>query len=112
MKKLIAPVRPSQKCDFPLIPIEEYVQWKNHEGKLFDPWIRVHCSSGGKILKACKRSMTISGSILDWENWTGLKFPGSGLFTVDGALVPIKIELKEDKGIYIEPNVWIIHDLI
>ena len=40
-RHLIAPVRPSLKSRYPLIPIEEYSHWKNLDGFPFDPWLRV-----------------------------------------------------------------------
>ncbi len=54
--------------------------------------------------------MHISGSISDWEKWTGLKFPGSGNYVIDKALVPVSIDIEKNIGKYIEPNVWMIHE--
>ena len=55
--------------------------------------------------------MKISGTISDWENWTGMKFPESGRRIVQGALNRVDINLERDEGIYIEPNVWVEHKL-
>jgi hypothetical protein len=55
--------------------------------------------------------MSISGTVSDWEKWTGLLFPDSGDYIVDKALIPISVDKKNDIGTYIEPNVWIIHEL-
>src|SRR5262245_13682568 len=38
---LVAPVRPTWKDRYPLIPIEEYVSWMRDDGLPFDPWMRV-----------------------------------------------------------------------
>jgi hypothetical protein len=38
---LIAPVRPSWKERYPLVPIERYAGWRRPDGLLFDPWMRV-----------------------------------------------------------------------
>ena len=103
------PVRPTQKCDFPLIPIADYKNWQNKDGLPFDPWLRVHIKIGGEIAGICQRSMAISGSVSEWEGWTGLVFPGSGNFIVDRALVPVRIDRRKNVGSYIEPNVWVIH---
>ena len=46
----------------------------------------------------------------DWEAWTGLSFPGSGRFIVPKALNPVTVDRDKDTGVYIEPNVWILHD--
>src|SRR5258708_31304265 len=36
---LIAPVRPSWKDRYPLIPIAEYAAWRRADGLPFDPWM-------------------------------------------------------------------------
>ncbi len=109
---LIAPVRPNLKTLYPIIPIEEYINWKNADGKQFDAWLRVHESIGGKVIKVCHEAMRISGTIDEWEEWAGLKFPESGIYTVKGALIPIKIDKGINQGLYIEPNVLVVHDLL
>lgn len=103
------PVRPTLKCNYPLIPMDDYINWKNNDGLPFDPWLRVHFKAGGKIIGICKKSMDISGSVSEWEKWTDLVFPSSGDYVVDKALIPITIDKKKDIGKYIEPNVWILH---
>lgn len=65
----------------------------------------------GKIVKVCHESMRIPGSISDWEQWTGLKFFESGDYVIEGALNPVNIDLEKDLGIYIEPNIWMLHQL-
>ena len=30
---------------------------------------------------------------------------------VPGALVPVKIDLEQDAGVYVEPNVWVVHEV-
>lgn len=109
---LLAPVRPSLKRDYPLIPMEDYIKWKNAEGLPFDPWLRVHVRGGGKIEGVCGESMTIPGSVKNWEEWTGIEFPGSGRYIVEGALVPVEINTNLGTGMYIEPNVWVVHRII
>ncbi|MGH3223199.1 MAG: hypothetical protein ACRDPY_31680 [Streptosporangiaceae bacterium] len=39
LQTLIAPVRPSWKERYPLVPIERYACWRRPDGGLFDPWI-------------------------------------------------------------------------
>jgi len=103
------PVRPNLKHLYPLIPMEKYIRWTNQDGEPFDPWIRVHIKSGGKIVSICKKSMMITGEIKEWEEWTGLRFHSSGRYTVDKALCPITIDVDKNLGEYLEPNVWIVH---
>lgn len=106
------PVRPTLKYKYPLIPIDEYIKWQSKDGLPFDPWLRVHIKAGGKIVGICNKSMDISGSVVDWEKWTGLKFSGSGDYIIDKALIPVNIDKEKNIGKYIEPNVWVIHELV
>lgn len=103
------PVRPTMKKDYPLIPMDDYMSWENADGLPFDSWLRVHIKAGGKIVGNCNKSMEITGSISEWEKWTGMKFPGSGNYIIDKALVPIDIDKNNDIGKYVEPNVWVVH---
>jgi GNAT superfamily N-acetyltransferase len=109
---LVAPVRPNEKSKYPLTNIDDYIVWTNDEGLPFDAWLRVHVRLGGKIISPCHEAMTIRGTCAEWEEWTGIKFPQSGKYTIPGALNPIEIKIQNDKGIYIEPNVWMQHALI
>jgi GNAT superfamily N-acetyltransferase len=110
-KSLVAPVRPSQKSQYPLISIDEYIQWTNHEGLPFDAWLRAHARMGARIIRACHEAMTISGSRADWEAWTGLQFPQSGRYILPGALLPMEMDVEKDQGLYVEPNVWTVHTI-
>lgn len=105
------PVRPTQKHLYPLIPMEEYLSWNDADLEPFDPWVRVHIKTGGSVISVCPESMTIRGSVSEWEEWTGLTFQSSGKYIVDKALCPIHIDLEKNMGTYVEPNVWIFHSL-
>ena len=108
---LIAPVRPSQKCRYPLTPIEHYLTWIQANGLPCDPWLRVHVQMGATYLRVAPKSMTLPGTIADWETWTELQFPKSGKYLVTGALAPVTIEYERNHGLYEEPNVWMRHHL-
>ena len=108
---LVAPVRPNQKSKYPLISIDDYITWTNSEGLPFDAWLRVHARAGARVIKPCHESMIICGTRLKWEEWTGMKFPQSGRYHIPGALTPIEIKIEKDEGVYIEPNVWVVHEL-
>jgi hypothetical protein len=108
---LIAPVRPTLKDRYPLTPIQRYAQWRRDDGSAFDPWIRVHERLGGQILGIAERSMTVEGSIDEWEGWTEMAFPDSGRYVLPQALVPIEIDRDANRGRYVEPNVWMRHAL-
>jgi GNAT superfamily N-acetyltransferase len=110
-KYLVAPVRPNQKSKYPLTSIDDYIGWTTADGLPFDAWLRVHARAGARILKPCHSAMTIRGSRADWESWTGLSFPRSGAYYVPGALNPMHIDVEKDEGIYLEPNVWMVHGI-
>ncbi|QGZ95852.1 hypothetical protein [Terricaulis silvestris] len=103
---VIAPVRPSAKHQHPFISIDEYVSWTDDKGRLFDPWLRSHAAAGGRIIKPASRSMVVEEPVGFWEMWTGRPFEQSGDYPVDGALVPVSIDLDRGVGRYVEPNVW------
>ena len=107
--ELVAPVRPSLKHLYPLTPIERYAEWRREDGLPYDPWLRTHERVGAEILDPAPRSMTITGSRKQWEEWTGLQFPEDGDYVVPGALVPVCFE--NGQGTYVEPNVWMRHPL-
>jgi len=111
LHSLIAPVRPTMKHRYPLTPMRRYVNWKDSDGIPKDPWLRVHAREGGRIVKICPRSMRITGPIDKWEEWTGMRFPGSDFYIVPGALAQVKINWDINEGTYVEPNVWMVHEL-
>lgn len=108
---VIVAVRPSWKMRYPLTTMERYVRWRREDGAPFDPWLRAHWRSGAEILKIAHPSMLIEGSIEEWEEWTGMKFPESGDYVVADALVPVQIDLEMNIGRYVEPNVWVHHPI-
>jgi len=108
---LIVPARPTLKHRYPLIPIDRYMWWTTAEGLPFDPWLRVHARLGGRIIKSCPRSETTIAPIADFEKWTGMVFPESGSYVVPDGIVPVEIDRDTGLGTYVEPNVWMHHDL-
>ena len=106
---LLAPLRPSWKERYPLTPIERYVAWTRDDGLPFDPWLRVHVRMGAEALKPEPESLRITGSVADWEQWTGMAFPDSGTYVFPHGLAPVEIDREADAGRYWEPNVWMLH---
>jgi len=104
---LIAPVRPTWKDRYPLIPLERYLRWTRDDGLPFDPWVRTHARLGAEQLEVCPASMRVEGSVVEWEEWTGIAFPDDGDYVVPGALVPVAF--AAGRGLYVEPNVWMRH---
>ena len=56
-------------------------------------------------------SMRITGTAEDWSDWAGIALRESGAYAVPGALSPVVYDADTDLGVYIEPNVWMIHDV-
>jgi GNAT superfamily N-acetyltransferase len=108
---LIIPLRPSEKHRYPLMSLDDYITWTSDDGSPFDPWLRVHVHAGARIIKVCHTSKTIRGTRAQWEQWTGLKFPQKGKYIIPGALAPIEVDVEKNRGVYIEPNVWIVHEV-
>jgi hypothetical protein len=106
---LIAPVRPSWKDRYPLVPIERYCAWRRADGLLFDPWLRVHERAGATLLKPEPRSLRITGTVSEWETWTDMDFPQTGEYWFPGGLATVAIDRERDRGTYWEPNVWMRH---
>ena len=69
----------------------------------------MHVRLGAKIIKPCHEAMTVRGTRAEWEQWAQMKFPQSGLYNIPGALNPISMDIEKDEGIYVEPNVWLLH---
>ncbi len=111
LKSLIAPVRPSFKHKYPNTTMTSYIKWCGSDGIPKDPWMKVHAREGAEIVNICYQSMRIVGTVEQWEEWTGMRFPGSDKYIVPGALVPVKIDWDNNQGTYIEPNVWMVHQL-
>jgi GNAT superfamily N-acetyltransferase len=109
LSELIAPVRPTLKARYPLIPIERYAGWRRADDSHFDPWIRVHERIGGEIFAPAPESMVIEAPVDDWEMWLGLALPEDGTYVVEGILAPLEVE--SGVGRHIEPNVWLRHRL-
>jgi len=84
------------------------MHWTREDGLPFDPWIRLHTRLGAEILGIAARSLDISGSVEEWESWTGMRFPEDRDYVVPGALVPVRFE--GGVGRYVEPNVWMRHE--
>jgi GNAT superfamily N-acetyltransferase len=111
LSALIAPVRPSWKERYPLVPIERYATWRRQDGLRFDPWMRVHERLGGVVEKPEPKSLRITGTLAEWEEWTGMSFPESGDYWFPGGLTTVSIDREADRGRYWEPNVWMTHAL-
>jgi GNAT superfamily N-acetyltransferase len=109
MHSLVAPVRPTLKSLYPLTPFERYVRWKRDDGAPFDPWLRVHRRLGAEFMKVAPEAITVTGTVAEWEEWTGMRFPESGEYIIPGALQPVQIDREHDTGRCDDPNIWMRH---
>ena len=109
LRHLVAPVRPSWKERYPITPIEEYVSWRRDDGQLLDPWMRVHERLGARVSTPLPESLLITGTVAEWESWTGLPLPADGDFVFPDGLAPLHVDRGADRCTYWEPNVWMVH---
>ncbi|MET7316082.1 MULTISPECIES: N-acetyltransferase [Streptomyces] len=108
---LMAPVRPNAKHREPRVALPDYVGRRRDDGLPADPWLRVHVKAGGSIVRIAPASMTVGGSLAQWREWTGLPFTEDGPVEVPGALVPVHCDTAHDRAVYVEPNVWVRHEV-
>lgn len=107
--QVIAPVRPTMKAQYPLTPIEAFMRWSREDGMALDPWIRTHQRLGAEILAAAPASQTMTGTVAEWEQWTGMAFPESGDYVIPVGLSLLRVDRSADRGVYREPNIWMRH---
>jgi GNAT superfamily N-acetyltransferase len=110
-RDLYVPVRPTEKAREPFKPMEDYVADTRRDGLQRDPWLRTHLDVGGEIAKIAPFAMTVKGTLAEWKTWTGLNFKGTDPVVVDGGLVPVRICADRDRGVYVEPGVWVRHSV-
>ncbi|MGW0433603.1 hypothetical protein ACWDV4_13830 [Micromonospora sp. NPDC003197] len=106
---VICPIRPTHKARYPLTPIERYVEWTRPDGAPLDPWVRTHWRLGARVLAPAPRSQVITGTVAEWQTWTDLVFPDSGDYVIPDGLSVLHIDREADRGVYVEPNVWLQH---
>lgn len=109
LDKVICPVRPTLKSSYPLVPMARFAGWRWGDGLSLDPWIRAHERLGASILGPAPRSMVITGTVLQWEQWASMAFPETGPYVVSEALGLVEIDRQADRGTYVEENLWMRH---
>ena len=109
--RLIAPVRPPAKAREPTVTMASYMSRTRPDGLPQDPWLRVHVRQGGQLVGVAPASAIIQASLQQWRDWTGGAFDQDGEVIVPGALTPVLVSTRLDSGVYIEPNVWVLHTL-
>ena len=109
LQRVIAPVRPTLKQRYPLTPIETFMAWTRPDGSALDPWVRTHLRMGATIIAAAPSSQTMTGTVAEWEKWTGIPLPSTGDYVIPQGLSVLHIDREADLGTYTEPNIWIRH---
>ncbi len=109
LEHVIAPVRPTLKSRYPLTDIAEFMTWTREDGLPLDPWLRTHVRLGATLLAPAPASQTMTGTVAEWEEWTGMPFPSSGTYVIPDGLTTLHIDRSTDQGTYIEPNIWLRH---
>ncbi|AYG04629.1 hypothetical protein D7I44_14595 [Gryllotalpicola protaetiae] len=110
LEYLIVPLRPTLKHRYPLTAIADYAAWIRADGAPFDPWLRTHWRMGARVLATAAQSQTMTGTIAEWEDWTGMTLPDAGDYIIPGGLAPLRID-DNGNGTYVEPNIWVQHPL-
>ena len=89
--------------------MSQFARWARGDGLHLDPWIRTHQRLGARILRPAPRSMLITGTVAEWEDWTKMAFPQTGRYVVPDALDLVRIDRAADRGTYAETNLWMRH---
>ena len=89
--------------------MDSFARWLRRDGLHIDPWIRTHQRLGASILASAPRSMIITGTVGEWEEWTGMAFPESGRYVVPDALDLVDVDREQNCGTYEETNLWMQH---
>jgi GNAT superfamily N-acetyltransferase len=109
---LIAPVRPTGKSQHQEVPMKDYIDLRGLDGRLADPWLRLHLEEGGEIVGLAPHSVYVPGTFGDWHSWTGIDLSEAGdRVAIDGGLTPVLVDHLEESAVYIEPSVWVHYDL-
>jgi hypothetical protein len=56
-------------------------------------------------------TLTVEAPVEQWEAWTDMAFPESGVYVVPGALQPVQIDRQRGLGRYEDPNYWMNHSI-
>jgi hypothetical protein len=89
--------------------MENFARWTRSDGLHIDPWIRTHQRLRASILAPASRSMIITGTVAEWEEWAAMAFPETGQYVVPDALDLVAIDREQDRGTYAETNLWMRH---
>lgn len=109
LTRVLAPVRPTRKHLYPLFSIEDYVAWVRDDGLPFDPWLRLHVRMGARVIEIAREAQTMTGTVEEWEGWTGISLPVSGDYVIPQGMGVLRVERDANLATYVEANVWVQH---
>ena len=105
---LVAPVRPSWKHRFPLIPMDRSRVVPTGRPSV-RPMVPRACSSRSVVpprLRELDADRRDGAGVDDVDR---PRVPRLGQLRYPGALVPVEIDVPRDEGVYVEPNQWMLH---
>lgn len=109
LDRVVVPLRPTLKVRYPLTPIEAFARWTRPDGSPLDPWVRGHWKLGARIIATTDHSQTMTGTVRQWETWTGMVLPDSGTYVIPDALSTLSVDRDREEGILVEPGIWVRH---
>ena len=110
---LLAPIRPTAKHIYPLTPIERYVTWTNGRRRATVRSLDADSRQDGSELhqglpaRDAHRGDPQGVGDLDGDDLSRERRD----YIVPGALNPVQIDVENDRGVYLEPNLWMHHAL-
>lgn len=104
--RCVVPVRTLVKDRYPLIPMQDFADWRTADGEAFDPWLRVQERVGGQRLSIVDDALVIEAPIEDWQAWTALEMPTSGAYVIEGGQSPLFVDRAAGRARYAETHLW------
>lgn len=108
LRQVVIPIRRTKKYLFPTLSMADYLKLRDSE-EIYDPWVRTHLRGGAKIIRVCRKSMTVAGDLSFWEDLLDRPVTTSGEYTLPGGLRPVVVDTQRGGGVYEEPNVWVAY---
>jgi hypothetical protein len=108
---LVGPVRPTRKHEDPHAPMAENALTTRGDGLPLDPWLRVHAWMGGPDRQGGVGLDGHPGDPACVARVDRYAVRRSGDVVVPFACNPVHVDLAQDHAVYVEPNVWVHHDL-
>ena len=73
-------------ASYPLTSMTDFMTWTRKDDLHLDPWIRTNQRLDATAVNPAERSMTVTGTLAEWEKWTEMAFPQTGRHVVSGGL--------------------------